>query len=391
MALAWARGPLLRMATAFLGLSTAPTVYSLLHAQGVLREWRLSATPLLAIGGDGVPEAEFFRVQNAWRLTSGAIAVINGGTKEIRVFDARGAYLHSFGREGAGPGEFRGIRWSGYAGDTALVYDASLRRITKILLAGSPRLLGDLPVVSRDERNFDVVGRVADGRWLVHALAAPDVNLRGVQRIPGFAGLMSATATGTVDWLAESPDLSVFVYNPATSQKRVTITLTAFPPSFAVTASGPAIWCGDTSADTLAEIDAASGSRQTIRLPDAPARLTRDIVNAARAREIRAARDEASRALTNEKYGGSYLPSHLPAFETLVAGTGGEVWVQRWAAAREVPAQYVVLAVNGTPIARVTTAPGFRVTDIGPDYVVGIHKDADGVETVRAYRLSRNR
>ena len=352
-------------------------------------EWKLSPAPIVTIGGDGRAETEFFRVVRAWRLSDGAIAVVNAGSKEIRVFDARGAWLHSFGRDGEGPGEFRQFGWSGHSGDTAVFYDGNLRRITTILLGGAPSLVAVLPITVREERSFDVVGKLADGRWLVHAVSPPNVRAPGVQRVPGFTGLIDRKATGTVEWLAEQPDLSLFVYNPAGNQKLVSIVITAFPASFAAVASGTTIWLGDTGTGELVKIDAATGARSAIRLPDASPRLSKAIVDAARKGELEGARDQASRDMVEAKYSARYLPKRLPAFETLVAGPGGEVWVQRFALSRNDPAQYAVVTPNGQVLARVSVPPGFRVTDIGHDYVVGVHKDGDGVETVRAYTLTR--
>jgi hypothetical protein len=343
----------------------------------------------VAIGGDGRPETEFFQVNRAWRLADGAIAVVNGGSKEIRVFDARGAYLHSFGRNGEGPGEFRHFGWTGHFADTAVVYDGSLRRITTIHLEGPPRLLAALPIAARDDRGFNVVGRVEDGRWLVHALGRPDVNALGFQRIPGFAGLIDARATGGVEWLAEAPDLSIIIHSPDIKQKQVEVTPAAFPSSFAMAASGPAIWFGDTAAGELVKIDAASGIRTTIQLPDAPAPLTKGIVDASRKREIDAARDQASRDVVEVKYSARHLPKRMPVFQALVAGMDGELWVQRFAPSRAGPTQYVVLAANGQVVARVAVVSGFRVTDVGHNYVVGVYKDDDGVESVLAYTLTR--
>jgi hypothetical protein len=360
-----------------------------LHSQAPPREWKLSPAPSVAIGGDGRPETEFFQVNRAWRLADGAIAVVNGGSKEIRVFDARGAYLHSFGRNGEGPGEFRHFGWTGHFADTAVVYDGSLRRITTIHLEGPPRLLAALPIAARDDRGFNVVGRVEDGRWLVHALGRPDVNALGFQRIPGFAGLIDARATGGVEWLAEAPDLSIIIHSPDIKQKQVEVTPAAFPSSFAMAASGPAIWFGDTAAGELVKIDAASGIRTTIQLPDAPAPLTKGIVDASRKREIDAARDQASRDVVEVKYSARHLPKRMPVFQALVAGMDGELWVQRFAPSRAGPTQYVVLAANGQVVARVAVASGFRVTDVGHNYVVGVHKDDDGVESVLAYTLTR--
>ena len=39
-------------------------------------------------------------------LADGRIVVSNAGSHELRVFDAQGRHLHSFGRQGEGPGEF---------------------------------------------------------------------------------------------------------------------------------------------------------------------------------------------------------------------------------------------------------------------------------------------
>ncbi len=117
--------------------------------------------------------------------------------------------------------------------------------------------------------------------------------------------------------------------------------------------------------------------------------MTADVVAEARAREVELVRDQATRDLVETKYSATYLPRHLPAFQALVPGTSGELWVQVPDANRAAPARYVVLSANGSPIARVAVATGFRVTDVGRDYVVGVRRNADGVETVRIYALTR--
>ena len=379
----------LRIGAATPGLIALLSLGTAAHAQGALREFRIGADPNVTIGGDETAETTFFRVNRAWRLSSGAIAVVNAGSSEIRVFDARGAHLHSFGRKGEGPGEFQHVGWSGRFGDTAVVYDGNLRRISKILLGGTPRLLETVLVTVTDERMFEVAGRVADGRWLVRSQAIPDVNARGVQRLPGHAGLIGADATGTVEWLAGAPHLSILVYNPSVNRQPATVVIAAFPSALVLTASDSTVWLGDTSADTLVRIDAATGARMTVRLPDPPAPLTKAIIDAARDRELSETRDPAARAVVEALYNESHLPKSLPAFQALVAGLDGEIWVQRHAATRAARAQYVVLSANGNAVARVTVAPGFRVTDVGRDHVVGIHRDDDGVETIREYTLTR--
>ncbi|MEZ4457182.1 MAG: hypothetical protein R2882_11630 [Gemmatimonadales bacterium] len=112
-------------------------------------------------------------------------------------------------------------------------------------------------------------------------------------------------------------------------------------------------------------------------------------MDGARTADLAEARDALATALIEATYSPNNLPANLPAFETLVAAGTGEIWVERPAQRRGEPVQYVVLAQTGVPIARVQLPEGVRVTDAGRDYVVVVHRDEDGVETVRVYRLVR--
>jgi hypothetical protein len=362
------------------------------RADTAVPDWRLGPAPLLTIGGNGSTETEFSRVAGAWRLSNGAIGVANAGSGETRIFDARGTFAHALGRTGGGPGEFRDMGWTRCYGDTVAIYDRVLRRITTILEDGAPRLLATLPLTIRDDRAINgvtVEGRLPDGRWLVRAELRPDLKLRGVQRIPSRSGLAASSGTGSIEWLTEAPDMAVIVSNPAGSQKMVDVVAGAFPPSFIQAVSGSAVWFGDTATDTIVRIDVATGARKTIKLLDPAAPVTRAMVDAARARDLAAARSPKERELVEVEYAAANVPPRLPAFEALVPGTAGELWVQIPAASRSAPARYLVLSASGSAIARVAVPAGFRAMDIGRDYVVGLHQDADGVEAVQTFALTR--
>jgi hypothetical protein len=67
--------------------------------------------PVLEIGRvAGGEEYELYDVNGVARLSDGRIAVATGGT-EIRWFDAEGRFRSRSGGDGAGPGEFRRIRY----------------------------------------------------------------------------------------------------------------------------------------------------------------------------------------------------------------------------------------------------------------------------------------
>ena len=68
--------------------------------------------PVMTIGvADGDEPYLFSQVWSAHRLDDGHIAVVEGRTYEIRVFDPTGEHLKTFGGQGGGPEEFLGPPW----------------------------------------------------------------------------------------------------------------------------------------------------------------------------------------------------------------------------------------------------------------------------------------
>jgi hypothetical protein len=94
---------------------------------------------------------------------------------------------------------------------------------------------------------------------------------------------------------------------------------------------------------------------------------------------------EAARALDNVE-----VPERLPAFERLlVDDDAANLWVQRTAWPGSVPAEWDVFDAEGQMLGTVQMPAGFRATQIGADFVLGVWRDEDGVEYVRMYRLSK--
>jgi hypothetical protein len=85
--------------------------------------WRLSPVPILEIGAQaGSVDYLLSGVRTPLKLLNGEIALVDGGSTEIRFYDARGRFLRRSGRRGQGPGEFSdppSIRR--LSGDTLLV------------------------------------------------------------------------------------------------------------------------------------------------------------------------------------------------------------------------------------------------------------------------------
>jgi hypothetical protein len=373
------------IATIVLGLTGASAA-----AQNGLATWTLAPSPMVAIGGKGVPPTEFSQVAAAFRLSNGMIAVADGATLEIRLFDDRGSFVRAFGGGGSAPGEFQSLNWVGRSGDTAFVFDVALARITSVVLGSEPRLLHTLSIMPTSDRgHVSVSGRLADGRWLVGTPAHPGWDgPPGVHRLPASVGLIAASGSGPVEWLGQLDGLAVFVHNPTGNLQQAVVGPIAFTPTVPSAVSGSTIWFGDSHTDSLT-LGTADGILLAVHLPIPRRSPSTAMVDEGRERELATARDDKARSWVMAKFSPERTPRDLPYFATLIAGPRGEMWVQEYAASRSEAARYIVVGPTGSARAWVNVPRGFRVRDVGLDYVAGVHVDDGGMETVQVYRLRR--
>ena len=100
-------------------------------------------------------------------------------------------------------------------------------------------------------------------------------------------------------------------------------------------------------------------------------------------------------------------PDYYPRYARLVAAPDDRVWVMAYPPWREPVvfadevihprihrrvdggALWRVVDRDGTPIAELQTPPGFFLLEVGDDYVLGIHKDEFGRESVWLHGLMR--
>lgn len=370
---------------ALIGLAFAAQV------QGGIPSWTLSPAPTLTIEDDGTPATQFVSVMGVRRLSNGSIAIANRGTNDIRIFDARARHVVTFGRTGGGPGEFRRLEWIGRSGDTAWFYDSGLQRITTVLLGSKPELLGTTPVTATGKReSFSVNGRLPDGRYVVTTNVSPTFDgPPGVHRLPGSTGIIARTGDGEVTWLGDFRSAAIFIHSPTGDIKNTAAGPIAFPPWLRSTTGGGQIWIGDSGGDSLVVVRARDLSRFVVRVPFQRRAPSKALVDAARKEEMAGNRSSTPDPFTEAKFSAKYLPDRLPSFESLMPGPEGELWIQEYTGNRALPTQYVVLDATGRPKGRVAVPGGSRVREAGLDYVILLHEDPDGVESVRLHRLER--
>jgi hypothetical protein len=362
------------------------------QVQGVIPTWTLSPTPTLTIEDDGTPATQFVRIVGVARLSNGSIAVANRGTNDIRVFDARGRHVATFGRTGEGPGEFRRLDWVGRSGDTLWFFDSGVMRVTGVLVTARAELAGITRIIATGNRgSFRVTGRLADGRFVATTNVSPTFEgSPGVHRYPGSAGIIVATGDGEVNWLGDFKSAANFVHNPTGDVKQAATGPIAFSPwLYSATTSGH-VWIGDSGGDSVVVVRGRDLSRVTIRVPFDRRVPSRELVNKAREEELALNKTSpVGKAFTEAKFSAKYLPELLPFFESLLPGFQDEVWILEYTGNRQSPAKYIVLDANGRPKGSVTVPGGSRIREVGLDYVILVHQDQDEVESVRVHRLQR--
>ena len=94
----------------------------------------LADEPLVRVGMlDGPDQYLFSNIVGAASLPDGSVVVADEQSHEVRMFDAGGRHVWTSGREGQGPGEYRGLRlMRGCPGATATVFDWNQNRITRL-------------------------------------------------------------------------------------------------------------------------------------------------------------------------------------------------------------------------------------------------------------------
>ncbi|MGQ0702247.1 MAG: hypothetical protein ACT4PM_03840 [Gemmatimonadales bacterium] len=337
-------------------------------------EWRLSES-LVRIGTEGVPEAEFHRVAGAVRLPNGEIAVADGGSNQVRYFGPDGTFRRAFGRQGAGPGEFQSMGRPIRFGDTLAVHDGRNDRLT---LFRSDTLLLTRPVrASNATERFYLHDRLADGRWLATTGVSPRFSSRPY-RDSIAVGIFPAVGEGDVQRLGWFPGpWIVSIEGQITGMAAFFAWVTARPVA-------KEILVLDSDQERLRRFALDGTELPGGAIPVRGQPLTRELIEQVKRRD--ADPDVPSRWI-DTRYDPAVLPDRLP-FRGFLVDSDNLVWLEEYRL-EEKPGRYFILSLDARLVATITVPPGFRATEIGSDYVLGVETDANGVERIVVYRLTR--
>lgn len=354
------------------------------------QEWRVSGQPVLDIGvAEGDANQQFSRVSDALRLSDGTIVVADGQANEIRAFDAQGRFLRVVARKGGGPGEIGGlVGMHLLPGDTVAAYDYQGYRLSFFSPAGA-----FVRAVTLREVNGRLpprpLGILGDGRILVAPLYDPEFKpgARPTRSATALA-LFSAAGTQTASLGSVPGDETVVVTSGSGDN---TLMMQALPPfglstHFAV--HGTRLLVADPVRYELVERRPDGAVARLIRRAGEREPVTQADRDAYLERRREGVSDPRFRQLHEQMVKNTVFPQHKPFFTGLHVDAAGNAWVQR-PHAPDTEAPWDVFDAEGRFLGTVTTPAGFRVTQVGADFVAGTWNDELEVPHVRVHRIEK--
>ena len=359
-------------------------VENLRPADGSRIGWRIVPEPSVSIGVmEGDEPHMLFNVSDATRLTDGRIVVVNRGTTELRVFDARGTYLDTWGGKGEGPGEFDDIfHIEPLPGDSVMVWALMEPGVT--VFGPDGKFARSFPAWRRlSDQPFDFILPLA---------ATADGSILAAQN-------QSFVTTDTVAvelWDADGEFQVSLGVHPAAERYRTEVR--NYPVTFgrrlAAETWGDMIVVSPTDHYEIRAFAKDGSLARIVRLDHQPIPPTEAHVEAYIEQQVSRLPEALVEVRESERRGFQRVPvaEHLPAFDTIMGDALDHLWVKEYAVpGEEQPgALWTVFDPEGRVLGFVETPEGLEIYEIGEDYILGRVESELGVESVQVWLLDRN-
>ena len=338
--------------------------------------WSIDPDPVvdLTVTGSG-PNHEFYRVGSMKQRPDGSLVLANRSSAEVRVFSPSGEFLGSFGGEGDGPGEFRGLSVIENAGDTLLAMDSD-GRVTLV----AP----DLAVV----RTFNIAPLTLDLYYLdsgailpePRALVLPPAGVAGRFRPPVPLILFDLEGE-QIDSIGEMQGPELYISGGSVG--------VFFGKSSHVTTMGRRIFNGANDLMQVQELDMSGNLVRILRIPGYPLDLS--------AAQIAAERDFVLDRIPpgspfRQGFEDAPASDTRPAYDDILVDPSGAVWLKlfRGQSEQDQPQEWLVLDTDGIWLGTVEIPDRFTVSDITMDAVLGVWRDELDVQHPQVLRLTRD-
>jgi len=351
--------------------------------------WQVGPEPALRLGVlDGKAAFQFDGVTGLARLGDGTLVVADGGSQEIRFFDAAGNLIALAGGAGEGPGEFTGLSGLGAApGGSVWAYDFSLRRITWLSGSGEVEELVSLgsqpPVLSS-------VGLLSDGTFVLKQLwgatQVAEAMETGLRRDP--VAFVRFDAEGIlVDTLALFPGRELYLFTDENGRGVMST------PPFGRNSVG-SLWedgmvVGYQESFELVMYSPGGEPMRIVRIPGWDLTLGSGDLEEYILSRLEGVPPERQPGVRREVEA-MPSPATKPAYGEILSDEVGNLWVGEWTTHPQIPERWTVLDRFGRWLGEVVMPGRFFPYAIGEDWVLGVEWDDLDVEYVVLYPLLKD-
>ncbi len=350
------------------------------------------STPLLQIGvAEGDDAYQLFRVADAKRLSDGAIAVANGGTRELRIYEADGTHRATAGGAGQGPSEFTyPSSLVILPGDTIQVQDF----LDRVYFAPDGSFLRR-ETLDRDAFREAIGGPPEGGQWMADgSYFAPIYQFEshpGGPR-PGPLRRPQITLARTPEAFSRVDTLGVFggvlqQYVDVGGQRGIFSNVPPFATttSWGLGATDGTIIVGD-NADPQIHRFHADGSHSIVRWTAEQMPVSTSDVEAWKEEQRNAEWTRGQLPELERGWATMDIPEMKPYYGRVRVGSDGTLWVGEVGTGRD-STHLRVFDADGRYAGTITLPERFTVHDSGPDWVLGVMRDENDIEFLRMYAL----
>ncbi len=348
--------------------------------------WALDSVPDLVLGMEEHPSGPFMRVDGVRDLPEGEILVVDGGRREVLLYDALGREVARRGGMGRGPGEFGALRVVPSSNrDSIILYDISSARAT-VFSAD----LADMRIenLGADRHGRVVPVGVVGGRWLRQHRTYDGGTLESAMYTPGPVE-DARTLFVTDPQSSEVRELVTFSGIRSFVKDDAPMNLVPHAPAPAWTPARGGLLVTDGVTFEVRELDPDGGLARILRIPTPTDPVTSEMIDGwARRMQGTPPGSEVDPRYVRV-YDGYPIPSHLPAFRSLRLDSEGWVWAEIYGWDPHEPVRWALFDPEGRARGVVRTPAGFELHSIGADRLLGVWRTDFGVEFVHSYRLRR--
>lgn len=332
---------------------------------------------------NGVPLS---KVQDATLLKDGRVVVVDAIELAVFLVDPADGRWERLGGRGQGPGEFEFIVSVSELHDGGIgVFDGVRREWMRF---GEGGFLGSekLPVIRAGGPAFpEVVLPDGDGFVIGDAYLPEENTGSAIVRRHVLVARVEGPIVDTITVIAGDTGVP----------KGVGVSALPFGPGYGIVIGDSGLWLGDSASPQVMSWTRGGELRRIVRWRSSEERrLTRGRIKAARDR-VTAERPASVRASIRQIWKDTKFPSTVPAWGALIRGLDGILWISEypgpesgWRLKDPYPARvWWGIGPSGYPVGKLLTPARLKVTGISGAYLIGIHTDRLGVETVRRHRI----